>query len=113
MTLLCCGKEVKQCSSVSCHPILLDSLDTQSNMTIPAPYADLKAIYSKASTLKWPPHHPWECSIKLLAGMTPPTGHVYPLSFTETKAMEEYISEALMQGYICPSISLAASSLFF
>ncbi|KAK3506694.1 hypothetical protein QTP70_015432 [Hemibagrus guttatus] len=37
----------------------------------------------------------------------------YPLSIAEEKAMEEYIKEALAQGYIRPSTSPAASSFFF
>ncbi|KAK3575530.1 hypothetical protein QTP86_029276 [Hemibagrus guttatus] len=44
---------------------------------------------------------------------TMPRGKIYPLSIPEEKAMEEYIKEALAQGYICPSTSPAASSFFF
>ncbi len=40
-------------------------------------------------------------------------GKIYPLSLPEQKAMEEYIEEALKQGYIRPSTSPAASSFFF
>ncbi len=42
-----------------------------------------------------------------------PKGKIYPLSLPEQKAMEEYIEEALQQGYIHPSTSPAASSFFF
>ncbi|KAK3521850.1 hypothetical protein QTP70_018584 [Hemibagrus guttatus] len=42
-----------------------------------------------------------------------PKGRVYPLSILENKAMEEYISEALQQGFIRSSTSPAASSFFF
>ncbi|KAL0154280.1 hypothetical protein M9458_050393 [Cirrhinus mrigala] len=42
-----------------------------------------------------------------------PRGKIYPLSLPETKAMEEYIQEALSQGYIRPFTSPAASSFFF
>ncbi|KAL0152437.1 hypothetical protein M9458_052160, partial [Cirrhinus mrigala] len=38
---------------------------------------------------------------------------IYPLSIPERQAMEEYIAEALSQGFIQPSTSLAASSFFF
>lgn len=41
-----------------------------------------------------------------------PHGRIYPLSLLEQKAMEEYIEEALHQGYIRPSTSPAASSFF-
>ncbi len=42
-----------------------------------------------------------------------PKGKIYPLSLPEQKAMEEYIEEALQQGYIRPSTSPVASSFFF
>lgn len=45
--------------------------------------------------------------------MPVPRGHIYSLSIPEQKAMEEYIEEALKQGYIRPSTSPAASSFFF
>ncbi|KAK3565219.1 hypothetical protein QTP86_001028 [Hemibagrus guttatus] len=62
---------------------------------------------------KLPPHRPWDCAIDLLPGAKLPKGRVYPLSIPENKAMEEYISEALQQGFIRPSTSPAASSFFF
>ncbi|KAK3506869.1 hypothetical protein QTP70_030608 [Hemibagrus guttatus] len=62
---------------------------------------------------KLPPHRPWDCAIDLLPGAKLPKGRVYPLSITENKAMEEYISEALQQGFIRLSTSPAASSFFF
>ncbi|KAI2654702.1 Transposon Tf2-11 polyprotein [Labeo rohita] len=42
-----------------------------------------------------------------------PKERVYPLSILERQAMEEYIAEALSQGFIQPSTSPAASSFFF
>ncbi|KAL0149296.1 hypothetical protein M9458_055334 [Cirrhinus mrigala] len=49
----------------------------------------------------------------LLPGAKLPKGKVYPLSIPEHQAMEEYIEEALRQGFIQPSTSPAASSFFF
>ncbi len=54
-----------------------------------------------------------DCTIDLLPGESVPRGKIYPLSIPEQKAMEEYIEEALRQGYICLSTSPAASSFFF
>ncbi|KAK3521375.1 hypothetical protein QTP70_004113 [Hemibagrus guttatus] len=42
-----------------------------------------------------------------------PKGRVYPLLSSENKAIKEYISEALQQGFIRPSASPVASSFFF
>ncbi|XP_016404381.1 RNA-directed DNA polymerase homolog [Sinocyclocheilus rhinocerous] len=52
-------------------------------------------------------------AIDLLPGAKLPKGRVYPLSIPERKAMEDYIQEALKQGFIRPSTSPAASSFFF
>ncbi len=49
----------------------------------------------------------------LLPGESVPRGRIYPLSLPEQKAMEEYIEDALQQGYIRPSTSPAALSFFF
>lgn len=38
---------------------------------------------------------------------------IYPLSMTESVAMETYITEALNQGFICPSSSSDSVSFFF
>ncbi|KAK3563138.1 hypothetical protein QTP86_016376, partial [Hemibagrus guttatus] len=67
--------------------------------------------HRKASKL--PPHRPWDCAIDLIPGEPVPKGRIYSLSIPEDKAMEEYIQEALAQGYIRPSTSPAASSFFF
>ncbi len=58
-------------------------------------------------------HRPWDCAIDLIPGEPVSCGKIYPLSLPEQKAMEEYIGEALQQGYIRPSTSHAASSFFF
>lgn len=42
-----------------------------------------------------------------------PKGRIYCLLHPESKAMEEYIQEALEAGYIWPSTSPMAASFFF
>ncbi len=80
---------------------------------IPNEYADLAEVFSKEKATKLPPHHPWDCVIDLLPNTSPPKGRVYPLSIPETKAMEKYIEEALLYGFIRSSTSPAASGFFF
>ena len=48
-----------------------------------------------------PAHRPWDCAIDLLSEASPPRGHVYPLSYAETEAMETYVQESLQQSFIC------------
>ncbi|KAK3533899.1 hypothetical protein QTP70_034891 [Hemibagrus guttatus] len=83
------------------------------SVDIPACYAHFSNIFCPKRASKLPPHQPWDCAIDLLPGEPVPRGKIYPLSIPEEKAMEEYIEEALAQGYIHPSTSPAASSFFF
>ncbi len=76
-------------------------------------YRAFQDVFSKQAATQLPPHRAWGCAIDLLPGYKLPKGRVYSLSIPERKAMEEYIKEALNQGYIRPSSSPAASSFFF
>ncbi|KAK3507794.1 hypothetical protein QTP70_000406 [Hemibagrus guttatus] len=82
-------------------------------LQIPTCYAPFSDVFCPKRASKLPPHRPWDCAIDLLPGEPVPRGRIYPLSIPEEKAMEEYIKEALAQGYIRPSTSPAASSFFF
>uniref|UniRef100_A0A3B1KLG0 ribonuclease H n=1 Tax=Astyanax mexicanus TaxID=7994 RepID=A0A3B1KLG0_ASTMX len=80
---------------------------------IPDVYSDLLDVFSKIRASELPPHRPWDCSIELEEGKIPPRARIYPLSVKETQAMEDYIQEALNQGFIRPSTSPASASMFF
>ncbi len=91
----------------------VESPKPERKFTIPYEYRAFQDVFSKQAATKLPPHRPWDCAIDLLPGAKLPKGRVYPLSIPEQAAMEEYIQEALRQGFICPSTSPAASSFFF
>ncbi|KAK3511404.1 hypothetical protein QTP70_007228 [Hemibagrus guttatus] len=105
------------------HSLLLTPLPVQATsiespsvnqpLEIPTCYAPFSDVFCPKRASKLPPHRPWDCAIDLLPGEPVPRGRIYPLSIPEEKAMEEYIKEALDQGYIRPSTSPAASSFFF
>ncbi|KAK3512423.1 hypothetical protein QTP70_009845 [Hemibagrus guttatus] len=97
-------------------PVCATSIESpleKRSVDIPACYAPFSDIFCPKRASKLPPHRPWDCAIDLLPGESVPRGKIYPLSVPEEKAMEEYIEEALAQGYIHPSTSPAASSFFF
>ncbi|KAK3565620.1 hypothetical protein QTP86_012943 [Hemibagrus guttatus] len=83
------------------------------NLPAPSPPQVHHLPAQATSASKLPPHRPWDCAIDLIPGEPVPKGRIYSLSIPEEKAMEEYIQEALTQGYIRPSTSPAASSFFF
>lgn len=79
---------------------------------IPPEYHDFMELFSKTKAAGLPPHRDYDCTINLLPGTSPPRGRIYPLSAKEQNAMEEYIQEALEQGYIVHSTSPAAAGFF-
>ncbi|KAL0146555.1 hypothetical protein M9458_058186 [Cirrhinus mrigala] len=67
---------------------------------VPAEYMAFQDVFSKQAATHLPPHRPWDCAIYLLPGAQLPKGRVYSLSIPEHQAMEDYIAEALTQGFI-------------
>ncbi|KAK3557590.1 hypothetical protein QTP70_030520 [Hemibagrus guttatus] len=98
---------------VQVHATSVESPLENRSITIPACYSRFSDLFCPKKTSKLPPHRPWDCAIDLIPGEPVPRGRIYSLSLPEEKAMEEYITEALAQGYIRPSTSPAASSFFF
>ena len=82
-------------------------------VNIPPEYQDLSEVFSKARATQLPPHRPWDCSIDLLPGAPLPRSRIYPLSNKETASMQEYVDEALRQGFIRPSTSPVSAGFFF
>ncbi|KAK1800453.1 hypothetical protein P4O66_005679, partial [Electrophorus voltai] len=86
------------------------------NNTMPTPAQDrgVAEVFSPAKAAQLPPCHSFDCVINLKGGAVPPPRcRVYPLSQEEEQVMEQYIKEALAQGYIRPSASSALASVFY
>ncbi len=49
---------------------------------VPEEYHDLWGVFSRSRATSLPPHRPYDCSIDLLPGTTPPRGGLYFLSGT-------------------------------
>ncbi|KAL0185695.1 hypothetical protein M9458_017365, partial [Cirrhinus mrigala] len=99
-------------SITMCSTTIESPIEKQS-VNIPPCYSSFQDVFCPKRAARLPPHRPWDCAIDLLPDASVPQGRIFPLSIPETKAMEEYIQEALKQGYIRPSTSPAASSFFF
>ncbi|KAK3511488.1 hypothetical protein QTP70_009004 [Hemibagrus guttatus] len=82
-----------------CLTTSIESPSTADNTMIPREYQALHEVFSKEKATQLLPHCPWDCAIDLLNAM-PPKCMVYPLSLPESKAMDEYIKEALATSYI-------------
>ncbi|KAI2668646.1 Transposon Tf2-9 polyprotein [Labeo rohita] len=99
--------------SISMCSTTIESPVEKRSVNIPPCYSSFQDVFCPKRAARLPPHRPWACAIDLLPDASVPQGRIFPLSIPETKAMEEYIQEALQQGYIRPSTSPAASSFFF
>ncbi|KAK3556977.1 hypothetical protein QTP70_022326 [Hemibagrus guttatus] len=95
------------------HATSVESPLEARSVNIPACYSHFRDVFCPKKASKLPPHRSWDCAIDLIPGEPVPKGRIYSLTLLEEKAMEEYIKEALAQGYIRPSTSPAASSFFF
>lgn len=67
-------------------------------------------VFCPKRASKLPPH--WDWADDLLPAEPVPRRKVYPLAIPEQKVMEEYIEEALQQGYICPFYLSCCFKLF-
>ena len=103
----------KNCFSLPCQVTSIEGSGSAIPTHIPPIYAQFLSVFSKKKASILPPHHPEDSAIDLLPRASPPKCRTYPLSITENEAIDTYIEEALDMGFICPSMSAAASSLSF
>ncbi|KAK3558981.1 hypothetical protein QTP86_000098 [Hemibagrus guttatus] len=96
-----------------CRNSLVEDSAQVASGRIPHVYEDFREVFSEERAVRLPSHQAWDCVIDLLPNASPPRGQVYPLSFLETRAMEEYIEEALAVGHIRPSTSPVVAGFFF
>lgn len=94
-------------------PMSIESPGTTDQESLPKEYNDLREAFSKERATQLPAHRHRDCAIELLTNVMPPKNLIYPLYLPESKAMEEYIKEALPTGYIRTSTSPAVAGFFF
>jgi len=71
-------------------------------------------VFSKKRSKRMPARKPYDHSIEFKKEHTLPwAAKLYPLSPKEKNSLDEWITEELRKGYICPSKSPVAASVFF
>lgn len=90
------------CPCLTLVSTLIKSLDADNDspVNIPGENQDFKDVFSKIKACGLPRHCPHDCVIDLRPGASLLLSHLYPLSLSEQKATEDYVQEALQQGYI-------------
>ena len=80
---------------------------------IPSVYSEFSDVFSGKNADKLPPRRPYDHSIDLEPGSTPPFGPIYKQSESELKVIKDFIDEYLSKGFIRPSQSPAGSPIVF
>ena len=81
--------------------------------TIPSEYHEFADVFSKKEADKLPEHRPYDHTIPLQNGATPPFGGVYNLSETELSVLRKYLDDNLRKGYIKNSQSPCGAPVLF
>ena len=93
---------------------LAEQYTTQNTQPIPDEYKRHHRIFGEEESRQFPGPRVWDHAIELKPG-APSTipSKIYALTQNEQKALEEFIQEHLVKGYIHPSKSPYASPFFF
>ena len=80
---------------------------------VPKVYHDFADVFSKANTSLLPPHCDFNLKIELEEGESPPPGRLYLLSSFELDALQKFIDENLITGFIRPTSSSHTAPVLF
>jgi hypothetical protein len=80
---------------------------------IPNEYHEFIELFSEKAAEKLPPHRPYDHSIPLLEGKSPPYGPLYGMSREELEALKKYLEENLTKSFIRHSSSPAGAPVLF
>lgn len=80
---------------------------------VPSQYHNYVDVFSAAEADVLPPHRPYNHTINLEEGTTPPFGPIYLMSETELKTLKTYIDDMFNKGFICNSNSPAGAPVLF
>lgn len=86
---------------------------TQTLRHVPEEYHEYATVFSPIEVENVPPHRPYDASIDLDEGKTPPFGPMYHLSQHERAVLFDYVKTNLRKGFIRRSTSTAASPAQF
>ena len=86
----------------------------QKTVDVPNVYQPFASVFSEEESQWFPPSRPWDHAIEPKPD-APDHLHckVYPMTREEDQALDKFINEQLLKGYISPSKSPYASSFFF
>jgi hypothetical protein len=81
---------------------------------VPKEYHKYSKVFSEVDSHRLPQYRPWDHAIDLkLDALETLKSKVYPISHNKQGALNKFIEEQLIKGYIVSFKSLMASSVFF
>ena len=94
--------------------LAIKAYDEQKKTMIPPEYKRFTSVFSDEESQRFPPSRPWDHAIELKPDAP---SHlrckVYPMTREEDEALNKFIDDQLLKGYIEPSKSPYASPFFF
>ncbi len=98
---------------ISDNSILVPEAIDKIKAKVPEKYHGFINVFINKEATTLSPHCDQDIKIKLVEGKVPPFNLIYSLTPMEKEALHSYISENLVKGFICHSISSAASPILF
>ena len=80
---------------------------------VPVEYHELIDLFSEKAVEKLPPHRPYDHTISVVEGKSPPYGPLYGMSRAELEALKKYLEENLNKNFIRHSSSPAGAPVLF
>ena len=80
---------------------------------VPEQYRDFADVFSEGAARTLPLHRPYDHTIDILEGETPPHAKIYNMSEVELRVVKDYLNEMLLKGFIRPSSSPAGAPVLF
>ena len=109
------ARTTKECKTRGASTDLaIKAHDEQKKTVVPPEYKRFASVFSDEESQRFPPSRPWDHGIELKPDAP---SHlrckVYPMTREEDEALDQFIDEQLLKGYIEPSKSPYASPFFF
>ena len=80
---------------------------------LPEAYKNYEHLFAEEGANELPPHRPWDLSIELMEGKTPPYRPIYAMSQPESESLRKMIEENTERGFIRESKSPAGAPVTF
>jgi hypothetical protein len=81
--------------------------------SVPPEYHEFAKLFSNIEAEKLPPHRPYDHTIPLEPGTTPPFGPIYPMSPAELEVLRKYCEDKLRIGFLRHSQSPCGAPILF